>query len=540
VSVRPSRKEVAVPSDSLAGLLLPLKAKAHLYVAAAAGTGGSSAGGSGGSGHAAALAAMSGDELFLALLGLARDIEEAAGVVEARAARWALAEHRRQQQHAAAATAALAPLAAAGASASVATPIPSPSAAEEYKVVVETFEDRYAAALAAATAAAKAAAAASADVSGGAAKKGGSAATGGGGGAAAAGAGMELDTAAEGDAADEEDEEDDGYGDPYGRRRGAGRAPFAPTLTLNEMGQVFSRALQAWTSTGTGSGGGAAGSAGSGSAASTAGAGAGGSAAGAKSPATTGAGAAPSLAGAGGADAAASSGTVSASGFNPISTAFAKLRDPTQAGYAYTAERCALPAPRGGAAASSSSSSSSAAAAVSSATALGAGSAAAPSGASTDLVPGAGPYRVPPPLEAQYRSLLRPEAFSTMEGLTADHALTSGQKRSRGKYGGGGSGESDAAGAGAGGPDPKRLMRVSAEMSNLPDLALSWGSSVFVRNDEAAMDVMRAYMTGPAGTPYENGWLGFDIKLPPSYPQEPPKVEYITTGGGACRFNPNL
>lgn len=32
----------------------------------------------------------------------------------------------------------------------------------------------------------------------------------------------------------------------------------------------------------------------------------------------------------------------------------------------------------------------------------------------------------------------------------------------------------------------------------------------------------------------------FDIYLPPTYPEVPPKVLLITTGGGTVRFNPNL
>jgi ubiquitin-protein ligase len=83
-------------------------------------------------------------------------------------------------------------------------------------------------------------------------------------------------------------------------------------------------------------------------------------------------------------------------------------------------------------------------------------------------------------------------------------------------------------------------MRVAAEVANLPEVALSWGSSIFVRTEEASMDLMRAFIVGPADTPYANGWLGFDIKLPSAYPDVPPKVLFTTTGGGRCRLNPNL
>lgn len=51
---------------------------------------------------------------------------------------------------------------------------------------------------------------------------------------------------------------------------------------------------------------------------------------------------------------------------------------------------------------------------------------------------------------------------------------------------------------------------------------------------------MKFLITGPAGTPYENGCFIFDVYFPPEYPNEPPKVNLETTGRHAVRFNPNL
>lgn len=51
---------------------------------------------------------------------------------------------------------------------------------------------------------------------------------------------------------------------------------------------------------------------------------------------------------------------------------------------------------------------------------------------------------------------------------------------------------------------------------------------------------MKAMIIGPPDTPYANGCFIFDIFLPADYPVRPPKVNLITTGGGAVRFNPNL
>ena len=54
------------------------------------------------------------------------------------------------------------------------------------------------------------------------------------------------------------------------------------------------------------------------------------------------------------------------------------------------------------------------------------------------------------------------------------------------------------------------------------------------------MDWMKAMISGPSGTPYENGLFVFDILLPEEYPHVPPKVNLQTTGYGTVRFNPNL
>ena len=54
------------------------------------------------------------------------------------------------------------------------------------------------------------------------------------------------------------------------------------------------------------------------------------------------------------------------------------------------------------------------------------------------------------------------------------------------------------------------------------------------------MDMARALITGPIGTPYSLGCFAFDIYYPSNYPNVPPLVKLITTGNGTVRFNPNL
>uniref|UniRef100_A0A7N0U4E9 E2 ubiquitin-conjugating enzyme n=1 Tax=Kalanchoe fedtschenkoi TaxID=63787 RepID=A0A7N0U4E9_KALFE len=65
---------------------------------------------------------------------------------------------------------------------------------------------------------------------------------------------------------------------------------------------------------------------------------------------------------------------------------------------------------------------------------------------------------------------------------------------------------------------------------NLPD-------SIYVRVSEKRMDLLRAVIIGPAGTPYHDGLFTFDAIFPPQYPSVPPMVFYYS---GGLRLNPNL
>ncbi|KAJ3547662.1 hypothetical protein NMY22_g1567 [Coprinellus aureogranulatus] len=93
---------------------------------------------------------------------------------------------------------------------------------------------------------------------------------------------------------------------------------------------------------------------------------------------------------------------------------------------------------------------------------------------------------------------------------------------------------------------PRRSLAIAKE-ANVPQLAIlttnmpvAWDSSIFLKVDETRVDVIKALIIGPEGTPYQNGCFLFDIFLGPSYNQAPPSVKYMTTNGGKFRFNPNL
>ncbi|KAI3792974.1 hypothetical protein L1987_35586 [Smallanthus sonchifolius] len=46
--------------------------------------------------------------------------------------------------------------------------------------------------------------------------------------------------------------------------------------------------------------------------------------------------------------------------------------------------------------------------------------------------------------------------------------------------------------------------------------------TIFVRVYESRMDLLRAVIVGPAGTPYHDGLFVFDVHFPPTYPDTPP------------------
>ncbi|KAF3444125.1 hypothetical protein FNV43_RR13815 [Rhamnella rubrinervis] len=61
--------------------------------------------------------------------------------------------------------------------------------------------------------------------------------------------------------------------------------------------------------------------------------------------------------------------------------------------------------------------------------------------------------------------------------------------------------------------------------------------SIFVRVYEGRMELLRAVIIGPSGTPYQDGLFVFDCLFPTDYPNSPPMVYYYS---GGLRLNPNL
>ena len=155
------------------------------------------------------------------------------------------------------------------------------------------------------------------------------------------------------------------------------------------------------------------------------------------------------------------------------------------------------------------------------------------------------PFRPTPSAAELYVETLQEELFEPVEGLAEEsYYATHSMDASKGPGGiGGGGGARGRGGAeGASRNAGSRLTKVGSEISRLATDkdTIHWSSAILVRVDEARMDYLRALLTGPADTPYANGCFLFDIGLPPEFPENNPAVQFLTTGGGTVRFNPNL
>lgn len=123
----------------------------------------------------------------------------------------------------------------------------------------------------------------------------------------------------------------------------------------------------------------------------------------------------------------------------------------------------------------------------------------------------------------EYATAMLDHAFGEMETLSARSAFKSQPKPSLT-------------------PAPKGLMKLIRELTRFSEESstTTWDSSIAVRVDASRMDILRAVIIPNISTPYANAILVFDIFVPQEYPAVPPKVQYLTTGGGGVRVNPNL
>jgi hypothetical protein len=81
------------------------------------------------------------------------------------------------------------------------------------------------------------------------------------------------------------------------------------------------------------------------------------------------------------------------------------------------------------------------------------------------------------------------------------------------------------------------MRRMRIELSTLRS---SLPASIRFMTLETNYSFCKFLISGPVDTPYEGGFFLFDMSLPMDYPASSPAVTFLTTGGGAVRFNPNL
>jgi ubiquitin-protein ligase len=87
----------------------------------------------------------------------------------------------------------------------------------------------------------------------------------------------------------------------------------------------------------------------------------------------------------------------------------------------------------------------------------------------------------------------------------------------------------------------KWMRRVAIEFRDMStSLPLSENGGIFLRWSENNTSLMKVMIIPGADTPYGCGCFVFDVFIPNEYPNVPPMVKIITTGGGSHRFNPNL
>ncbi len=77
-------------------------------------------------------------------------------------------------------------------------------------------------------------------------------------------------------------------------------------------------------------------------------------------------------------------------------------------------------------------------------------------------------------------------------------------------------------------------------ITDINTMRMSLPEGIFIRHGSSRMDMMKALIVGPAGTPYEGGLFEFDLLCPANFPLSPPLMRLRTTGKRSVGFNPNL
>lgn len=84
-------------------------------------------------------------------------------------------------------------------------------------------------------------------------------------------------------------------------------------------------------------------------------------------------------------------------------------------------------------------------------------------------------------------------------------------------------------------PTPQCLLRAKRDIM---DVFAAPPAGVYIAPEENDITRIEALIVGPPETPYEGGFFHFLVKCPPEYPNQPPRVRIMTTGGAQVSLNP--
>lgn len=84
----------------------------------------------------------------------------------------------------------------------------------------------------------------------------------------------------------------------------------------------------------------------------------------------------------------------------------------------------------------------------------------------------------------------------------------------------------------------KFVKRVSSEIELIRDTLNDFNGYVAI--SEETLQLMKILFIPDYNTPYGGGYFEFDVFISGDYPNSPPKIQFLTTGNGKIRFNPNL
>lgn len=84
----------------------------------------------------------------------------------------------------------------------------------------------------------------------------------------------------------------------------------------------------------------------------------------------------------------------------------------------------------------------------------------------------------------------------------------------------------------------KLAKRVFAEVRNMQEVVKDFNAYIAI--SEQNIQRIKVLIIPDYDTPYGGGYFEFDLWVPNDYPDSPPKMKFLTTGGGKVRFNPNL